>query len=514
MKQKFKKIISLTLINIIIIIATTIFSISLFIKNEFGNAQFEQLLFSIQFAEGTSNDVIIDGLKYCLPIVIVLVTIILFPFLKKANKATFLKVRIKRKKEFKIQLFPFKHKYLFTVIFLMILIVYSFESIGFFKYLKNQAQNSTLFEDYYVNAKDLDLKFPEEKQNLIYIYLESMEMSYTNVMIDDKETNLIPKLSKIAEENINFSNNEYLGGAYSAIGTEWTIAALVAQTSGVPLKLVINGNDYTHYSGFLPGISTLGDILKEEGYNQYFLIGSDSSFAGRDLYFKEHGDYKLLDYYWAIDENKISEDYFVFWGYEDKKLFEYAKEELLEISKEEEPFNFTILTVDTHVLDGYLDKSCKALYDYKYANAISCSDTIVSEFIEWVQKQEFYENTTIIITGDHLTMQTDIIDYLDKDNERTIYNTLINSKSTTNNLTNRTFTALDMFPTTLASLGVIIPDDRIGLGTNLFSNTKTLAEELGIDKLNSELAKKSDYYNKYFLKETYYEMITEEKARN
>lgn len=36
-------------------------------------------------------------------------------------------------------------------------------------------------------------------------------------------------------------------------------------------------------------------------------------------------------------------------------------------------------------------------------------------------------------------------------------------------------------------------------------------EELRVDVLNQELAKKSDYYNMYFLKETYYEMLVERK---
>ena len=39
---------------------------------------------------------------------------------------------------------------------------------------------------------------------------------------------------------------------------------------------------------------------------------------------------------------------------------------------------------------------------------------------------------------------------------------------------------MDMFPTTLASLGAVIDGDRV-IGTNLFSDKPTLAEELGFD---------------------------------
>jgi phosphoglycerol transferase len=106
-------------------------------------------------------------------------------------------------------------------------------------------------------------------------------------------------------------------------------------------------------------------------------------------------------------------------------------------------------------------------------------------------------------------MQSNIGDYLYSDAVRSTYNVFINSRLSTENNLNRTFTSFDMFPTTLASLGVTIEGDRLGLGTNLFSDKETLAEELGLTYINEELSKKSEYYNLKFLKETYYEMLVE-----
>ena len=59
---------------------------------------------------------------------------------------------------------------------------------------------------------------------------------------------------------------------------------------------------------------------------------------------------------------------------------------------------------------------------------------------------------------------------------------------------------MDMFPTTLGAMGVNIEGNRLGIGTNLFSDSKTLAEEMGIDKLNTELKKNSAYYYQYIRK--------------
>ena len=44
-------------------------------------------------------------------------------------------------------------------------------------------------------------------------------------------------------------------------------------------------------------------------------------------------------------------------------------------------------------------------------------------------------------------------------------------------------------------MGVKIDGDRLGLGTNLFSNKKTITEEYGFDYVDGEISKKSSFYN-------------------
>lgn len=56
---------------------------------------------------------------------------------------------------------------------------------------------------------------------------------------------------------------------------------------------------------------------------------------------------------------------------------------------------------------------------------------------------------------------------------------------------------MDMFPTTIASLGATIEGDRLGLGTNLFSGEQTLAEKLTFDQLNDDLSQKSKFFEKW-----------------
>lgn len=175
------------------------------------------------------------------------------------------------------------------------------------------------------------------------------------------------------------------------------------------------------------------------------------------------------------------------------------------ISNNSEPFNFTILTADTHASDGYLDKSCSKKYDDVYANVLICSDYMLGEFVEWFVKQEFSKNTTVVLAGDHLTMRLEVEELVS--NNRFVYNTFINSATQLPATTIRNFTAFDMFPTTLASLGATIEGNRLGLGTNLFSDEPSLIEILGLYYLDNELQKNSTFYNTKFLKNSYLETL-------
>lgn len=229
------------------------------------------------------------------------------------------------------------------------------------------------------------------------------------------------------------------------------------------------------------------------------MVGSDMKYAGRNKYYIQHGNYEIFDYYTAIDKKYIDSDYFVWWGYEDSKLFEYAKKEISNLAKKDEPFNFSMLTVNTHFYDGYLEDDCEQKYDNNYSNVFACSSKQVSNFISWIEKQDFYENTTIVLVGDHLMMNSDYLKNIDEDYERTVYNAFINSAIVSDKTNNRIFNTMDLFPTILASLGITIENDRLGLGTNLFSEEKTLAEQMGKVELDKELAKKSQFYMNNFV---------------
>lgn len=436
--------------------------------------------------DGTNTDMIWDYVRVCVvPTVLVIFFLVL--------------IRMAWRKKEKVHLFKGIIN-LAALVGIILVLVYTWVELGVGNYLKNRNTESNFIEEEYVDPMDVAVVFPEQKRNLIYIFLESMETTYSDV--DDGgafDENVIPELTEIAQTNEDFSGiDPKLNGGYSLEGTTWTMGAMFAQTSGLPLNLSISANDMDTQDSFFPGITTLGDILSDAGYTQMLLIGSEAQFGGRKLYFQEHGNYEMEDYSYAIENGLIPSDYKVWWGYEDQKLFEFAKEKLLQLSQGDEPFNLTMLTVDTHFEDGYVCEQCPTEYDTQYSNVMACSSRQVGEFLKWIQQQDFYENTTIVISGDHPTMDSDYCAQIDQEGnyDRRVFTAYINAAAYAQDQQERTYSTFDNFPTTLAALGVQIDGDRLGLGTNLFSGKQTLLEKFGKSKVNAELKKKSEFIEK------------------
>ena len=92
-------------------------------------------------------------------------------------------------------------------------------------------------------------------------------------------------------------------------------------------------------------------------------------------------------------------------------------------------------------------------------------------------------------------MDKSYIKKIDNDYIRTTYNVFINVSKNNINTKNRKFTQMDMFPTTISAIGGKIEGERLSLGTNLFSNKKTLVERDGYNYVKKEINKRSEFYS-------------------
>ena len=454
----------------------------LWMLNTWQHLSMDELIFHLKAPmDGTNQELITSFLTSCLLTALLagaLLFLVFFCFRK-------------RKKLYKI-LHWLTLASTFVCIGISIFLVWS--KLELDQYVDDQTTYSTFIDTNYVDPADVTLTFPEKKRNLIHIYLESIETTYTNTENGGAfDRNLIPELTKMAQKYEDFSGEDSaINGAIPLAGSSWTMGALFAQSSGLPLSLPIDGNAMHGQESFLPALTTMGDILQNAGYQQAFMIGSDAVFGGRELYYKDHGDYLIWDLEYFKTNGDIPKDYYVWWGFEDLYLLELAKEKLTWLASQEQPFNFTLLTVDTHYEDGYVCADCPNYYlNDQYANVIRCSSKKINEFIAWIQEQDFYENTTIVLTGDHNTMDSNFCSSVSSDYQRRVFTAYINAPVEVQNNTFRTYSTFDIFPTTLASLGVDIENNRLGLGTNLFADKLTLCEEYGKDYMNQEIRKKS-----------------------
>ena len=489
--MKKKKIITVALcvLNSLFVLAALL--IALFVRWGFatwGDLDIDEIIFQLQAPLDGTDSGIINGylLKGLLPALLIfaLYTGLLFWFRKKKVLKRYLLI-----------------SFACTIVIWICTIAGIQKRLNLFSWINGQIHGSTFIEENYADPASVKIDFPEKKRNLIFIYLESMETTYADRDSGGaQDKNMIPELTGLALENECFSGSpDTINGGIVFPGTAYTVGAMFATMSGLPLKTNAGQNNLDTQDSFFPEFTLLGDILKDNGYQQTLMIGSAAKFGGRKLLYQDHGDYTIEDYNWAISNKLIPEDYKVWWGFEDEKLFSFARDELKRMAELDQPFNFTLLTVDTHFEDGYVCGLCGDEFgDNQYANVMACSSRQTAQFIEWIQQQDFYENTSIVVCGDHTTMDRDFLNDLDADYHRKTYTAFINADAENmNREARREFCSFDILPTTIAALGAGIDGERLGLGTNLFSGKETLTEEFGEEKEREELERKSEFMAQY-----------------
>lgn len=485
--------------TMVFLLGVILIALTLYFKGSFGNISPEQAIYNLQAPmDGIASSQ--TSMIFFGPVLNIIGPLALFIWWIVINR-----------KYFRNNKLVFFHKRLLKIASILALLVLVIGSIFFYiqmqiGHLATQLlDESRFYQDYYIDPKTVQLKPMGKKRNVIHIFLESIENTYLSKDLGgDCQENLIPNLSNIAqEEGVVFSdNNGYFGGPQQTFGSSWSAAGMVNMQSGIPIKVSSNNDAYGKKGYFLPGITNSGDLLNQEGYNQSVMFGADANFAGLQTYYETHGHFNVLDIKWAKNQGLIHNDYLENWGFEDEKLLAWAVDELNNLASQEKPFNFVLETADTHFPNGYIGPHTPTPYDSSYANAIHYSDELVSQFIRWCQQQPWYENTTIIVNGDHLSMDTEFFKQIDPHYNRTVFNMIINPANPVNPdyLRNRQWAPLDYFPTIMSAIGYQYEGARLGLGTDLFSGQPTLMEQLGFVNFNKGLMCKSRYYEHVFIR--------------
>lgn len=335
-------------------------------------------------------------------------------------------------------------------------------------------------------------------KNIILVQLESIQEFVVNKKINGKE--ITPNLNKFINENIEFSNMHMQSYSTTADSEHSVI------TSTYPME---NGMSFSRYY-----TNTYDDIFKMYNNNNYFtayMHGNYPTFWNRG---NVYGRLNLNKLELKEDFVDLSEN--INGDLSDELLYKQAVQKM---EKYETPFFVNIVSASSHTpftLNGLQDRSkvdidvgkYKDTYFGNYLEAVNYADFAFGVFIEDLKEKGLYEDTAILVYGDHngLSMyDEEMIDFLKQ------LNPDINDVEIKLNYTRllcglkmpgknkhieivKPVNKLDIKPTFSYLSGI---EDGIHLGTNMFESKDFVC-------LNNERI----INDKYYFDENWYEIET------
>ena len=228
-------------------------------------------------------------------------------------------------------------------------------------------------------------------KNIIILQLESIQEFVINKTINCKE--ITPNLNEFINENIEFSNM-FMQSYSTTADSEFSVV-----TSLYPME---NGMSYSrYYSNKYDDIFTM---FKNEGYDTSYMHGNYGYFWNRDNVYRAFGvnHLELKDSFEDISENVM--------GYlSDELLYKQAVEKMKTYNM---PFFSFIVSASSHTgftLDGLKDRSkvsidvgkYKDTFFGNYLESVNYADYAFGTFIEELKEADLYDDTIILIYGDH-----------------------------------------------------------------------------------------------------------------
>lgn len=357
------------------------------------------------------------------------------------------------------------------------------------------------YEINYINPKDEGVTFEKNKKNIIILYIESLEDSYRDEKIFGM--NLLPNLSELQDKYTSIGSYEQMPG------TGWTIAGIISTSCGLPVMYNVNSELEVFKTGaFFSEAVCLQNILEHAGYRQYSILGSDKRFTNYDKFLSVHAQRtKIIDInnfcgdnsgnvQWTDADRHIKDLGIIEWGIRDREVYAMAKDVISQASRFA-PFMVTVRTLDTHPPYGYLDEQCQEKY-HDFRDIILCADEMAAEFVYWAEQQDWFDETIILIIGDHLAMDNPLYNrYLESLSQRRIFNLMISPRRHRFD-EKRNFTAFDVFPTLLREAGAVWNGGKLALGTALQTEEKNLFETYSETVFKHKLQRKNFLYRKLY----------------
>lgn len=304
-------------------------------------------------------------------------------------------------------------------------------------------------------------------KNIIYFYLESLERNYLD---ESLFPGLLPELQKIEKESVTFSR------VGQTIGGSWTMAGMVSSQCGLPLLSAFTNNNF-HMDRFMPNAVCLGDILRSHNYHLEFMGGAEMDFAGKGLFYKNHGFVSVKGKKEFIAEDGWQENVNN-WGLYDDTLYEKLLQRVKQLRHTKMPWGIFSINIGTHQPEGYLAPQCKKV---KYGdgsdnllNAARCTDMLVGNLYRELKKEGVLNDTLVVFASDHLApVMVKPYQTLKKAERYNLF--MIAGAGLTPSVNSRHGMTFDIASTLLSYLQ--FGSHPVSLGRDLNGNLPTLAEK-------------------------------------
>ncbi|MEG0678666.1 MAG: LTA synthase family protein [Carnobacterium sp.] len=318
-----------------------------------------------------------------------------------------------------------------------------------------------------------------ENKNVIYLHLESFQQFLVDYKLEDENGELhevTPFINSIFhdQQTQSFTNIFHQVGQGKTSDSEML---LENSLFGLP-----QGGAFTQVGGSNTFESSYNILESEKGYTSAVMHGNVGSFWNRDNTYKQMG----VDYFFDSSYYDLSEGNTLEYGLKDKLFFNESAKYLEQLPQ---PFYTKMISVSNH-FPYPLDE---ANVDFKPAQTADETinnyfvtahylDQAVEEFFNYLKESGLYDNSMVILYGDHYGISNSrnktLAPLLGKDPETwNGYNDdmmqriplMYHIPGTTNGKINEEFGGqVDMLPTMMHLLG-IQTKDKVMLGTDLLS---------------------------------------------
>ena len=227
-----------------------------------------------------------------------------------------------------------------------------------------------------------------EGKNLIIVQVEAMQQFVINREVNGRE--ITPNLNRLIKESLYFDNFYF-----QVAGGNTSDAEFLCNNSLYPAKegaAYIRFDENTYYS--------LPKMLKEKGYKTYALHAFSAEFWNRTKMYKAVG----------FDEFINSDDYVMddFMGWEGNALSDesFFRQSLDKIDTEKPFYSFFITLSSHHPFNAFEDYEFDAgeyegTYLGNFIKAANYADYALGKFIQDLKDRGLYDNTLLVIYGDH-----------------------------------------------------------------------------------------------------------------